>query len=395
MAPASAGAIGRMCDLRGEHPRDERGALLQLHQTVTASGHEECSMSNTTPEHGDSNSETDDRTAGSNNADEPRRSADLDDGVDDRTDERTAAQAGGVGRTDPPVTADPPAVSETSTASDTPTFSDAPARTDSTSVNGEPTRADEQSDTADTAAYDRQQPYPEPVAAENIKRETYVPAATVGGTGAATLADDYAADSSRAPYPAYAPVQQSPIYVQAPTAPHERGNRGGGILIALVATVVFAALFAVTAFIISAVTNSSVADASTTFVEFLIRPVFYIPVIFFFIAFAVLIAIVNRGGWWSYVLFGFLVAVVVYFAYIGGALLTVQAWTFTPGEASTFIAGQWLNPGAIAAAVIAREVPIWFGAWVARRGRAVTARNAEGRAEYDRLIEAGPQLTRP
>lgn len=389
MAPAPAGAIGRMCDLRVEHPRVERGALLQLHQTVTASGHEECSMSNTTPEHGNTSGETDDRTARSNDADERDRA---DAAVDD------------VSRTDPPVTNEPPAVSDTPTFSDAPARTDLPARTDRPASTDDSVISTEPADTgvtdvSDTAAYERQESYPEPVAAENIKRETYVPAATVGGTGAATLADDYAADyaapSSNTPYPAYAPVQQSPIYVQAPTAPRERGNRGGGILIALVATVVFAALFAAAAFVISAVTNNSVADASTTFVEFLIRPVFYVPVIFFFIAFVVLIAIVNRGSWWSYVLFGFLVAVVVYFAYIGGALLTVQAWTLTPGEASTFVAGQWLNPGAIAAAVIAREVPIWFGAWVSRRGRSVTARNADARAEYDRLIEAGPQLTRP
>jgi hypothetical protein len=95
------------------------------------------------------------------------------------------------------------------------------------------------------------------------------------------------------------------------------------------------------------------------------------------------------------VLFGFLVAVVVYFSYIGGALLTVQAWNFTPQEAVNFISTRWLDPGAIAAAVIAREVPIWAGAWIARRGRAVTARNAEAREEYDRQIAAGPRLHQP
>jgi hypothetical protein len=65
----------------------------------------------------------------------------------------------------------------------------------------------------------------------------------------------------------------------------------------------------------------------------------------------------------------------------------------TPTEAAHFIGTQWLNPGAIAAGVVAREVPIWFGAWIAARGRKVTARNIEARQEYDRLIDEGPQLT--
>jgi len=192
-----------------------------------------------------------------------------------------------------------------------------------------------------------------------------------------------------------APIAPTPIYVQAPTPPTPAGNRAGGILIALLATVAYALIFAIAAFVISGLTSVTIEQTVNTFSAFVVRPVFYIPVIFFFGAFSLLIAIVNRGGWWAYVLFGFLVAVIVYFSYIGGALLTVQAWTMTPTEAAAFISTQWLNPGAIAAAVVAREVPIWFGAWIAARGRKVTARNIEARQEYDRLINEGPQLTSP
>ncbi|MGO4691327.1 hypothetical protein [Glaciibacter sp. 2TAF33] len=250
--------------------------------------------------------------------------------------------------------------------------------------------------TAPEAPTANAEPLPAPVAAGTVKRETYVPAATVGGTGAATLAADNAVTTQYPEYtPAAAPVQQTPIYVQAPTPPKNRGNRGGGILIAVLATLVYAVLYAAVAFVIAAVNSSTVNDATTTFTEFLVRPVFYIPVIFFFLAFALLIALVNRGGWWAYVLFAFLVAVVVYFSYIGGALLTQAAWNFTPEEAGRFVASLWLNPAAIAAAVLAREVPIWFGAWIARRGRKVTVRNTEARAEYERQIAEGPQLARP
>jgi hypothetical protein len=187
----------------------------------------------------------------------------------------------------------------------------------------------------------------------------------------------------------------TPIYVTAPTAPKTQGNRAAGILIGLIATAVFAGLYALVAFFISAAGAANIGDATARFTDFLLLPVFYVPVIFFFLAFALLVAVLNRAGWWSYVLGGFLVAVVVYFSYIGGALLAVQAWTLTGSEAARFISTQWLNPGAIAAAVVAREVPIWFGAWIARRGRSVTAKNLAARQEYERQLAEGPQLARP
>lgn len=241
----------------------------------------------------------------------------------------------------------------------------------------------------------------EPVAAHAAERDYYAPTAAVAtapATGAATTTTtEHVAPQPRTEY-APSPTQTmapTPIYVQAPTPPKNRGNRGAGILIALLATAVYAALFAVVVSIISGITSATLAEATETFSQFVVRPVFYVPVIVFFLAFALLIAIVNRAGWWAYVLGGFLVAVAVYFSYIGAALLTVQAWTLTAADAGRFVATQWLNPGAIAAAVIAREVPIWFGSWIARNGRKVAARNAEARAEYDRQIAEGPQLARP
>ncbi|WP_104135529.1 hypothetical protein [Cryobacterium sp. Y62] len=224
----------------------------------------------------------------------------------------------------------------------------------------------------------------------------------VGTTGAAAAAapvDDVPVDAP-APAAAYtAPAAQSPIYVQAPTKPRLRSNRGGGILIALLATVVFALLYAAAAFIIIGVTSTSVAATVTGFTTFAALPVFYIPILFFFLAYGGLIALVNRGGWWAYVLFGFIVAVIVYFSYIGGALLGLvfdgTANKVGAADLSRFVASLWLNPGAIAAGLIAREIPIWAGAWIARRGRRVTARNLEARTEYERLLADGPHLTRP
>jgi len=220
---------------------------------------------------------------------------------------------------------------------------------------------------------------------------TYVPAQTAEPVVAPTQAPTQAATVQQ-PTQQFAP---SPVYVTAPTPPKAAGNRAAGILIGLIATVVFAGVYATIAFLISAAGAVDVAEATARFTNFLVLPVFYVPVIFFFLAFALLVAVLNRAGWWAYVLGGFLVAVVVYFSYIGGALLAVQAWTLTPAEAARFVSTQWLNPGAIAAAIVAREVPIWFGAWISRRGRSVTAKNAAARAEYERQLAEGPQLARP
>lgn len=297
-------------------------------------------------------------------------------------DERPAAVPYEAPAYDRPVTQDPPAVEPISET------------TQSEQVRDEPTRAEQIREEAARES--------EPVAAYAAPAEAYAPpaaaagAAGAAGAGATTTATH---DAPTQQYPDYtaapAQAQQTPIYVQAPTPPKNRGNRGPGILIALLATLAYAVLFALVVSVISGITSATFAEATQTFTEFIVRPVFYVPVIFFFLAFALLIAVVNRAGWWAYVLGGFLVAVVVYFSYIGGALLTVQAWNLTPSEAGRFVATQWLNPGAVAAAVLAREVPIWFGAWIARNGRKVTARNAEARKEYDRQLAEGPQLARP
>lgn len=235
--------------------------------------------------------------------------------------------------------------------------------------------------------------YAEPVPADAVRRETYVPSATMApgaGAGAATLAQE----------PAVAPVAPQPaapqtIYVQAPTPPKRRGNRAFGAFVALIGTVVFALVYAGVAYLLLSVFGAGRPDGLQVFTEFLARPVFWVPVVAFFIGFAVLAALVNRGAWSYYAVFGLLVGVFVYFSYLGGSLLTVEAWTLTADEVGEFIAQRWLDPFAIAAFIIAREIPIWLGGWIAARGRTVTERNRIAREAYDRELAAGPQAQRP
>ncbi|WP_440710150.1 hypothetical protein [Herbiconiux sp. YIM B11900] len=216
-------------------------------------------------------------------------------------------------------------------------------------------------------------PYP---AAAFAPAPAPAPAAAAGGVAAAPIL----ADGS---YPAYQPAPQ-PV---APVPPAPKGNRGGGTLIALLGTVAFAVIYAaVSFFVISASVQG--AGAVQAFVSYLATAAFIIPVLVFAVALILIVLIVNRAGWWAYVLGGFFVAVLVYFGGIAGALIHVQAWGWQPQEQYDFVRSLTMDPLTLAGAVVAREVSIWTGAWIALRGRKVKARNAAAREEFERARSA-------
>jgi hypothetical protein len=243
-------------------------------------------------------------------------------------------------------------------------------------------------DRTDTTAMQRDELLagsPEPVRAEDVRRETGVPE-TVGVAGAAGVA------AASAPPAAPAPPAPQAIYVQAPPVPRARGNRGFGVLVGLIATVAFTLLYAGVSYLVISGYNGGLAEGGRIFVEqFIVTSVFWIPVVFFFLAFALLAVVLNRAAWWAWAVSGLLVGFIVYFSYIGGSLLAVAAWQFTPQEAADFVGQRWLDPFAIIAFIVARELPIWFGGWIAARGRTVTERNRLAREEYERQLAAGPQ----
>jgi hypothetical protein len=226
----------------------------------------------------------------------------------------------------------------------------------------------------DEAAADRDTP--DPVAADTVRRETYVPPAAGGAAvGAATLAGE--------------PQPPQTVYVQAPTPPKRKTNRGFGVLVALIGTAAFALLYAGVAYLLFWGQYGS--ESTEQYLEFLSRATFWVPIIATFVGFALLAVIVNRGAWWKYAVFGLLVGVLTYFSYIGAVLLVVRAWELTPQEAADTLRPHFLSPLAIAAGVIAREIPIWFGGWIAKRGRGVAERNRLAMEAYDRELAAGPR----
>lgn len=198
------------------------------------------------------------------------------------------------------------------------------------------------------------------------------------------------------PEPAYAPtVQQQPIFVQAPEPPRERGNRGTAGAIGLLATIAFAILYLGATLGLGAVTGDVTAE---NIGEAALAPLttwgFWVPVVVFFLGFWLLGAFINRGRWGLWVVFGIIVGVIAYAGHILGQLFEAPFWLLSGREGGELVTSQLLAPLAIAAFVFARELTIWFGAWVARSGARKTELNAESQREYERTLEAGPTLSR-
>jgi hypothetical protein len=171
--------------------------------------------------------------------------------------------------------------------------------------------------------------------------------------------------------------QREIVYVAAPHPPKRKGNRGTGALIALLSAVIFLVVYVLFILILQPVFGGSLDT------DFLRNPRFYIPVVLFAIAFVLLALVVNRGGWWAFVLGSLFVGMVTYFGTIG-VLLLLRAAELTPETAELAFRQLLVSPTVIVAGLVAREVALWAGAAISARGRRVNARNAEARAEFDR-----------
>jgi len=218
-------------------------------------------------------------------------------------------------------------------------------------------------------------------------------------------ADPYASDAYAvapsepvAPSEHVAPAQTvapQPIFVQAPEAPRARGNRAAAGAIGLLAAVSFAVLYLGgwlgVGLLNGEIEIDGIVEAITTAVS---SWIFWVPTVFFFIGFWLLGAIINRGRWGHWVIFGLFVGVLSWFGYIMGLLFQEPFWMLTPTEGAELIRDSMFAPLAVVAFIIGRELTIWFGAWAAARGKRVTELNTEAMREYERTLEAGPQLYR-
>ena len=168
------------------------------------------------------------------------------------------------------------------------------------------------------------------------------------------------------------------VYVDAAQPPRKKGNRGVGVLLAILAAIVFGALYAVITAIVDA-SNLGAVD-----VAFLSKPAFWVPVLFFAVGFILLVLIANRANWWAYVIGSLLVALFVYFGSVFTLVLANGILAMTPAGGGIFLRSVFVSPGAIVAALLAREIALWTGAAIAARGRRVRARNIEAREAFER-----------
>lgn len=185
------------------------------------------------------------------------------------------------------------------------------------------------------------------------------------------------------------PQPERVVYVPTPQPPRRRGSRGLGVGVALASSLVFTILYALLATLFIFIGLGTGGPGLAQQVQaFAATPSFWMPVVAFVIGYVLLVLIVNRAGWWAHVLGGFLVAALVYVVFIGSTVLSAEALGADPADMQRFLLLQITNPLGWAAAIAAREVPIWVGGLVARHGRAAKARNAEARAEYERELAA-------
>jgi len=178
-----------------------------------------------------------------------------------------------------------------------------------------------------------------------------------------------------APAAAAAAEQPNVVYVQTPLPPRAAGNGGFAVLIAVLGTIAFALSLAVVTYLIS-------VGVGAANIEFLGELKFWLPVIVFAIVFVLMALILNRAPWWAHVLLSLVVGFAVYFGTIGAGLLA--DW-LVAREVGDFADGL-VSPFVIIAAVLAREVAVWFGAAISVRGRRVAARNREAREAFEREL---------
>jgi len=173
-------------------------------------------------------------------------------------------------------------------------------------------------------------------------------------------------------------AQPNVVYVNAPQAPVEKSNRGFGALISLAATVVFLIVLAIVMVIIYS------ARSGALYIDFLGQTAFYVPALFFFVGAILLTLLLNRAGWWTYVIGSLLLALFVYFGTIATVLVINGVVLLTPEAAAEQFRLGTVSPFTIAAALVAREVMLWAGAIIASRGRKLKVRNAEALETFQR-----------
>lgn len=191
-----------------------------------------------------------------------------------------------------------------------------------------------------------------------------------------------AATTGAAPSPSESHV----VYVETPAPPRDKSNRLVGGLLALLGGGAFAAALAISVFLLSAVIPAAESGLGSGRGPYTGSAYFWVPVLFFTIGFVILSLLLNRAGWWLYVVFSIAVGLFTYFASIGVLLLLDSVILMTGAQAAAAFWELVTDLRLVVAALVGREVALWMGLAIAARGRRVRARNAERRAVFDQEV---------
>lgn len=167
--------------------------------------------------------------------------------------------------------------------------------------------------------------------------------------------------------------------------PDKRSNRGLGLLMTIIATLVFAAGYA-GLFSLARVIYAPGAVFMPTATAFIGTAPFYVAVAVFFVGLLIWALLANRARWWSFVLAALVLSLLVFGGYHLGVavqeLINTGAWSNEVLLAS-LRAPEHL-PGALIAFIVANQVITWLGGLIALRGRKLTRLNDADYAEYER-----------
>ena len=178
------------------------------------------------------------------------------------------------------------------------------------------------------------------------------------------------------------------LYMQQPDPPTVKSNRVAGLFISLLATLGFGVVYAglIAAWLAPKFPMSTFLQEGLY--PYLVSLGFVIPVVAFFISMLILVLIFNRAGWWVYVIFGLVVAAIVWVSAGVGYSMSPQLAAETAGAEHNIrrYLEFALTIPALLAALAGREVSVWFGAWIGARGRKCAAKNRAAQEEYEQKL---------
>ena len=147
--------------------------------------------------------------------------------------------------------------------------------------------------------------------------------------------------------------------------PEMRGNRGAGVLIALLGAVAFALVYAGVLALWIAPSYPPSTFLSEGLLPLVLSWGFAAAVVGFFVGFVLLVLIVGRAGWWAYVLGGLLVAIFTWGATLAGSALGERfSGEVVSLQPLSLLSEYGLIFPVLIAGIVAREVSVWFGAWI-------------------------------